>query len=354
MFKLESKQYRKIVHLIKSQNELSVFSVINGVMPGEIYVNNIDNPTVTLIKTCECNLIAGSCDDVVFNSEVSSVLDFWNPLTPDTSEWVDIIPTIHKNHFIKKYKRRHYILSIDDFKYYNTTLTDGFLIEKVDIDLLKLNSYENSEKLLEWVEHWGDDATFQKYGTGYFIHNDKAIVSWSLSDCSFDKKIAIGIYTDERYRKNGFAKIVVSETIKDCFAKGYDTIDWLCVDSNKGSRQIAEKVGFKYNNSYYSFSSYPPIENLKDLSESEWHEWGEYLENASKTEECLVWECLYCYIKSNDVEKTKNIMITMEHKKIKIDYSRFNNYISYLQHHDMCSNFSSQAWIDFLNKKYSS
>lgn len=348
MFKLKSKEFSKIAHLIKSKNELSVFSVINGVMPGEIFVNNIDNPTVTLIKTCECNLIAGDSNDVVFNSEISSELDFWDQLTPDTSEWIDIIPTIHKNPYVRKYKRRHYILSIDDFTECNMTLIDGFVIEKVDIGLLRQNSYENSEKLLEWVENWGDDAMFQKYGTGYFIHNGKVIVSWSLSDCSFDNKIAIGIHTDERYRKNGFGKIVVSATIKDCFAKGYETIDWLCVDSNKSSSIIAEKLGFKYNNDYYSFSSYPPIENLKDLSESEWHEWGEYLENASKTEDSLIWDCLYCYIKSNDVEKTINIMTTMEHKKIIIDYSRFKNYIVHLQHYGMCSNFSSQAWIDFL------
>jgi GNAT superfamily N-acetyltransferase len=348
MFKLESEEFSKAEHLIKSENELSVFAVINGVMPGEIFVNNIDNPTVALIKTSECNLIAGCSSDTTFNSEVSSELDFWDLLTPDTREWIDIIPTIHKNPFVRKYKRRHYILSIDDFTECNMPLKDGYEIEKVDAGLLRQCSYENAEKLLEWVENWGDEANFQKHGTGYFIHDGKVIVSWSLSDCSFKNEIAIGIHTDERYRKNGFGKMVVSAVIKDCFAKGYETIHWLCVDSNKGSSSIAEKLGFKYNNHYYSFSSYPPIENLKDLSEAEWYEWGEYLENASKTEDCLIWECLYCYIKSNDVEKTINIMTAMEHKKIKIDHSRFKSYINYLQQHGMCSNFSSKAWTDFI------
>lgn len=350
MFKLKSKEFSKIVHLIKSKNEISVFSVINGIMPGEIYVNNIDNPTAALIKTCECNLIAGSTNNVFFNSEVSSKLDFWEQLTPDTNEWMDIIPTIHKNRFIRKYKRRHYILPSDNFSEYNMALIDGFVIEKVDIGLLRESSYENSEKVLEWAENWGDDEIFEKYGTGYFIHNDKVIVSWSLSDCSFDNKIAIGIHTDERYRKKGFAEAAVSATIKDCIAKGYKTIEWLCVDSNKGSSRIAEKFGFKYNNEYYSFSSYPPIENLKDLSEDEWYEWGEYLENASKTEESLIWECLYCYIKSNNVEKTINILNTMEQKKIIEDYLRFKNDIAYFQHNGLCSKFSGQVWSDFLNR----
>lgn len=351
MFKLKNNEFNKVSHLIKSENELSVFSVINGVIPGQIFVNNIDNPTATLIKTCECNLIAGSCTDKIFNSKVSLELDFWDLLTPDTNEWINIIPTIHKNPFVRKYKRRHYVLSNNDFTECNIPLPTGFVIEKVNIDLLKQNIYENSDKLLEWLENWADAAAFQKHGTGYFIHDDKVIVSSSLSDCSFDNKIAIGIHTDERYRKNGFGKAVASATAKDCFNKGYDTIDWLCVDSNIGSSATAEKLGFKYNNAYYSFSSYPPIENLKDLSEAQWHEWGEYLENASKTEDCLIWDCLYCYIKSNDVEKAINIITTMEYKKITIDYSDFQNYIIYLQRHCMCSNFSNQAWMDFINER---
>lgn len=349
MIKLDSKEFKKIAHLVKSQDELSVFSVINGENPGEIYVNNIDNPTAALIQTSECNLIAGSPNDEVFNSEVSLELDFWDQLVPDSCEWMEKIPTIHRNHFIRKYKRRHYVLSRDKFVDCDTLLKEGYILEKVDISLLRENSFENSGRVLEWAENWGDDEKFEKYGTGYLIRNDKVIVSWSLSDCSFKNTIAIGIHTDERYRKSGFGKIAAAATIRDCFSKGYEKIDWLCVDSNKGSSATAEKLGFKFINLYYSFTSYPPIENLKDLSESEWHEWGEYLEVASKTEERLIMDCVYAYVKSNDVEKTINIMTIIKQKKIEIDYLRFKNWIIKLQTYGMCSNFTKKAWIDFLN-----
>jgi hypothetical protein len=350
MFRLNNNNYIKVTNLVQSQNELSVLSVINGFMPGEIYVNNLDNPTVALIKTCECNLIAGSTYDDTFNSEVSTEIDFWDQLTPDSEEWIDIIPTIHKNPYVRKYKRRHYTMSISNFQECNMPLKEGFILEKVDIDLLRRNCYENSEKLLEWIFNWGEDASFQKYGAGNFIHNGEVIVSWSLSDCSFDKKIAIGIHTDEKYQKNGFGKTVASATVKECFIKGYEYIDWLCVDTNKGSIAIAENLGFKYSNHYYSFSTYPPIENLKDLSESEWHEWGEYLQNASQTEDCLIWDSMYCYIKSNDVERTIHTMTSMKQKQIIPDYLKINDYINYLQGFDLCSNFKSQPWLDYINK----
>lgn len=350
LIKLGSKEFKKITHLVKCKDELSVFSVINCENPGEIYVNNIDNPTAALIQTSECNLIAGSPNDEVFNSEVSSELDFWDQLVPDSCEWMEKIPTIHENHFIRKYKRRHYGLSSDTFVDCDTPLKEGYTLEKVDISFLRENSFENSKRVLEWAENWGDDENFKKHATGYLIHNDEVIVSLSLSDCSFKNTVAIGIHTDERYRKNGFAKIAAAATIRDCFAKGYEKIDWLCVDTNKGSIATAEKLGFKLINYYYSFTSYPPIENLKDLSESEWHEWGEYLENASKTDERLIFDCVNSYIKSNDVKKTINVMTYMQQKKIGIDYLRFKNWVIELQTYGMCSNFSEKAWIDFLNE----
>jgi len=38
MIKLDNKEFKKIAHLVKSEDELSVFSVINGEKPGELYL----------------------------------------------------------------------------------------------------------------------------------------------------------------------------------------------------------------------------------------------------------------------------------------------------------------------------
>jgi RimJ/RimL family protein N-acetyltransferase len=304
-----------------------------------------------VIRTCECNLIAGSIEDASFNAKVSEIIDFWDQLTPDSEEWNAIIPSIHKNPHIRKYKRRHYVLVEADFEESHRTLKDGFFLEKLDVDLLKQSSYENADKLLEWISDWEDDSRFQKLGAGYYIHNKSVIVSWSISECCFGEEITIGIHTDERYRKNGFGQIVVAAVAKECFAKGYKRVNWLCVDTNKGSIALAESLGFRYNNCYDSFSSYPPIENVMDLSETEWLEWSEYLENASQTTDFLIWDTLHCYIKANDVNSTIRIMNSLEQKEISVDYARFLGFITYLQGYGLCSNFRSQAWMDFIGAK---
>jgi len=55
--KLPELNYSKIKQLVQSNNEISVFSVIDRIMPGEIYVNSTDNSTSALIKSPECNLV---------------------------------------------------------------------------------------------------------------------------------------------------------------------------------------------------------------------------------------------------------------------------------------------------------
>lgn len=345
MYKLEQENYKKVIPLLESSNELSVFSVINGIMPGEIFVNDTCHPTTALIQTSECNLLAGKIDVDEFNSTISDELDFWDTVTPDSCRWNSIIPNIHKNIFVRKYKRRHYSLNIENSLNMNIaySLPDGYCIEPALPANLRFNRYENSHKLISWIENWGNDEAFNEHGVGCYVRTGNIIVSWSISDCSFHDKIAIGVHTDERYRKKGLGIFAANETIKKCFSKGFKCIDWLCVDINKGSIAIAEKLGFSLVCKYDSFTPYPPIENLTDLSETEWNEWGVYLEKATLTEPQLLTECLFAYIKANNINKA-NEMLSIHKKKKPIEHD-INGLIQYLHTIGMATNFRDN-WMN--------
>lgn len=348
MYKLLKKDYLKIKPFIQSSNELSVFSVIDGVIPGDIFVNNPNEPSAALIKTSECNLVAGEIDEE-FISAASSELDFWDHITPDSDEWFEKIPVLHKNKYIRPFKRRQYLLSPNHFTERSSSLTDGFVMEKVNLDVLRTSSYKNAGKVLDWAQNWGSDAAFYEKGVGNYIRNSEAIVSWSLSDCSYGQQIAIGVNTDDRFRKQGFGIKVVSKTVKDCFKKNYDTIHWLCVDTNRGSISIAEKLGFIYSNAYYFFCSYLPTENLPDISEKEWAAWGEYLEEASIHEPKLINETLYSYIKANNVLKSIDIMKRMPQYGRTPNMSEYGTAIHYFQSIGLCSNFNRPEWLEFVS-----
>ena len=133
---------------------------------------------------------------------------------------------------------------------------------------------------------------FAKDGTGTYICNDED----SLSDCGYGHQITLGVKTDENYRKRGFGIKAVSETIKECFKKGHKTINRFCVDLNQDFMNIAEKLGFAHNNDYLFFAP--------NISEKELADWAEYLEAYAKQEPNLVVECLYSYMKTNNVART--------------------------------------------------
>lgn len=342
--KVETEDYNKMKSLIKSKNELSVMAVLSNIMPGEVYADNTDNASVVLIKTSECNYIAGQTNITEFNQNIKSVIDFWDPITPDTLEWNKLIPAIHQDKFIRNYTRRHYVLRRDDKqKDFDLSLPEGFYLEQVNLELLRKSDYENTQNLIEWAENWGNDEQFIKYGLGFYIRNDKTIVSWSLNDCCHDLNIAIGIHTDERYRKNGLAKKVIAQMIKTIFAQGYDEIEWLCVDSNKGSIALAEHMGFNLRNKYDCFTPYPPIENVRDLMECEWKEWADYLYESAVDEPQLYTECLVSYMKANHPEKSEEVIDIMKQKDIKINID-MNGFIKYLHKHDMAGNFDKD-WM---------
>lgn len=346
MIRLPETHYKSVRPLIKSNNEISAFSVIDGIIPGEIYADSLEEPKSALIKTPECNLIAGETDGS-FLSEISSELDFWDCVTPDSTDWCDKIPVLHKNKFIRPFKRRRYVLTKETFAEREKPLPHGFVLEKVNLDALRNSPYKNAGKILDWAGEWRSDADFYQYGAGCYIRNDETIVSWSLSDCSYENQISIGIHTDLRFRMNGFGMKAASETVKECFRKGYETINWLCVDTNRGSISVAEKTGFKYVNDYYFYCSFLPTENLLDISEDEWADWARYLEESSLPEPRLINECLYSYIKANNVLKVIEIIERLPQSGETPDMEEYKSAIRHFQSIGMCSNFNGSDWLEF-------
>lgn len=184
--------------------------------------------------------------------------------------------------------------------------------------ILEKLEYENAEDVLKWANSWGDIESFKNHGLGYYIRNDKAIVSWSLSDCCFGDTIAIGVHTEEAYR-------------------------------HKGSIAIAEKLGFQHVSTYEAATSYAPIENTKDLTGAQWHEWGEHLMKTSEFNEDALWDALDCYVKSNDVEKTISVLERLSAKGIDFPYATLHQDILAYQEDGLCSNFSGSIWKNFMN-----
>jgi len=345
MIEFSPPDYHRVLPLVTSQNELSTLSVLAGNIPGKVFANDATRPTAALIQSPECNMVAGDASDEVFCSDIAAHLDLWDSVTPDSPDWDAKIPPFHPNKFVRPFPGRRYLLTQADFRPDNAELPPGYVMHKItDLDSLQEAGLPNADAILNWVSDWGAFANFTQRGAGYYIVSDDEIVSWSISDCCYRDRIAIGIKTAEEYRRQGLARKAASATITECFAKGYRTIEWLCVDSNTGSAAVAEQLGFRLNNKFDTYYSYLPTENPTDIPESEWNSWAQYLDESAREEPRLLEESLYGYLRANNVAKAREIIARLPDAGITPDLTRYQRDIGYFQSLGLCSNFGPD-WL---------
>lgn len=313
IYQLQKTDFYKVQGLIKNSNhELSIKAVISGTSPGEIYVDNLGNPLSTLIKTTECNVVAGKADNELFNLGVREELDFFDQVTCDDEEWEDIIHEIHKNIALRKYVRRYYELNQLKFTHFLERLDDQYTLEYVNLGNLSNLDFENSDKIRDWIKI-ENISTFKNYCLGAYVRTGKEIISMSIVDCIVDDRIEIGVKTEKEYQKRGLGSIATAAAVSSSISKGIKKIGWHCVDTNIGSIKTAERVGFRLIKKYSSFTPYPPIENDTDLSKEQWSEWATYYSEMNKIQPDYFWLAAECWAKAEKMEEAiNNIMKLIE------------------------------------------
>jgi RimJ/RimL family protein N-acetyltransferase len=341
---LEQSDYGKVSKLIKNTNhELFISAVITGSSPGEIYVDNSEDPLSALIITPECKVVAGDANNKWFNAAMKKKLDFFDTVTCDTEEWERNIHDIHCNIAIRKYSRRYYKFDKLLVNNFLESIDDQYTMEYVFVDSLEAIQYENCEKIKDWFELSNIDD-YKEYCLGTYIRKEDKIVSWCLVDCIVDDKIEIGITTDSDYRRRGLGMVALAATVSACTSRGIKEIGWHCVDSNVGSYTMAEKVGFKKIKEYSCFTPYPPIENVTDLNRDQWSEWAIYYEEMNKIEPKYHWEAADCWAKANNVEKS---IYHIEYL-VAAEQNSFVEYLASKKHFAILRN--NEQWKRFIKR----
>jgi RimJ/RimL family protein N-acetyltransferase len=286
MEQLQPDDYPAVAGIVQNtRHELSIASVIAGINPGEIFVDHVQAPKSTLIKTPECIVVAGDATNNEFNRAVRDQIDFFEPIQCDSDEWVLHLQEFHPNVFLKAYKRMHYQLHEMRYVDYQKDLHPQASLARIDHALLEQRNLKNHQNVLDWIlRNWRTIEHFETYGLGMCIRNQTDIISWCLMDCRLGEQAEIGIQTDPAYRRQGFGAITVAATVAACLTQGIHTIGWHCVATNIGSRKVAEKVGFRHCVDYIAYTPFPPIENETDLTPAQWEEWAVYYENANRVQ----------------------------------------------------------------------
>ncbi len=116
---------------------------------------------------------------------------------------------------------------------------------------------------------------------------------------------------------------------------------------------MAERLGFRLVDTYTSFTSFPPVENVCDLTEADWKDWGDYYKARTDEESRLLTEQLFAYVKANDVEDARATVIKiLQHKDseaytemvVEDGFSRLRHEIQRLHTVGMCRSFIGGEW----------
>lgn len=303
-YQLEQLDYHRVRHLIENTaHELSIEAVIAGNAPGEVYVDDPEQPSSVLIKTPECNVCAGDAENAGFNKDVREIIGFFDQITCDNAAWESNIHRIHPNIAVRCYTRRAYQLDKLEWDRFADVRADPYVIEYVTTETLKSIDYLNSDKIRDWF-NFTDFDRLKDYSLGAYVRKGDEIVSWSLVDCIVGDNAEIGVKTDPRYRRKGLGTLTAAAAVRSCFNTGISRLGWHCVDTNIGSRRIAEKIGFRCIRKYGCFTPFPPIENISDLDRSEWIDWALYYEKMNLISPDYYWLAATCWAKASMLKKT--------------------------------------------------
>lgn len=267
---LRQNEFHKLEYLLNEEScNLEIKSVVLGYNPGWIFVDEVNEPKSAIIwsKGIGGYYLIGKANDAFVN-QLSDYFD--TELIPRAQalgyNWVEMSGTHDtwnkkmeelfavRDGYEKTYQRVYRYGDISAFHKNMPSLKEGAKIVAVSPELLQ-SPYKNmaflKNNILEW---WSDIETFFQKGIGYAVVYEGRIVTTCVTSFMSNTAMESHIMTDEKYRKNGFAKVAVHAFIEGCKEAGISTY-WDCMDTNVGSYTLAEYFGYqlKYTYPLYSF-----------------------------------------------------------------------------------------------------
>jgi len=202
-----------------------------------LWVDNIENPTLFYFKMPWINIIAGDHTSPLVDNILKKIGDSL-VLYPNL-EWKKLL----KDKFgddLEEFTHRTFKsdkLSLTHVRKFITPLPVNYVLEKVNI----ATAEDIDQNLHAFSRTWETVEKFVKNGLGYCIRYKDKVVSHAGSIFPFKKHLEIQVDTDPDYRRNGFATIVCAKLIEHCLLN--DIIPYWEAHTEISAR-IAEKLGF--------------------------------------------------------------------------------------------------------------
>ena len=245
---------------------LAIDSILSGLSPGDIYVDNTNYPRLAVTRTSSRIFLAGQPQEAfasalnhhflrrIYLYAASTGLEFYTlHYTPGWQEQIEyFLGSVHP----MRGARLFFSLATDTWVRDSPTI-EGYEIQPVDPALLARTDLRNIDGVEEEMQSERSTiGDFLYRSFGYCAIKDGAIVAWCMSEYNFDDRCEIGIWTDENHRRRGLAVVMATAVIDQAIAEGISTIGWHCWAGNAPSIATARKLGFTLAISYPVYFAY--------------------------------------------------------------------------------------------------
>lgn len=245
-------------------NTLFAENVVNQIINGEIFVDNIKNPRIfyilhpygmSLLLGENCNEFDQKLYKHIENSSKKRNKIEWMQAYPDN--WHIRLNEMAKNNTNKQIQ----MIEIDvrvNFKFNTTKYIESkqdCFDEHIEIKRTSINDFENMTGSVIPKVFWNTPNDFINNGVGYSLFYKNTPASIAFSSVINSKYLELGIETKEQFRGENFAYKACSALLDYCLEKSLEPI-WACRKSNTGSYKLAEKLGFEesLNTPYYKLN----------------------------------------------------------------------------------------------------
>ena len=220
------------------------FNVLEGIMRGQIIVDDQPNPTWACVRD-------GIYGTLYFGGQITaslaaSLVDRFRQIGEvGIGCWLDdelnaMIPSNHD------YDGRtlYYTECIPNRELLNYSLPPGYALVQRDEILFK-QSFDYQSTL----ESFGSIKSVLNQTFGFVVLHEGKVVCEAATGAVTHRMIEVGVTTHEVYRQRGLAAISCTKLIQVCETKGYKTW-WDCAKQNIPSVKLARKLGYRNEQEY--------------------------------------------------------------------------------------------------------
>jgi RimJ/RimL family protein N-acetyltransferase len=244
-------------------------SVLEGVYPGRVYVDDLASPRCALLVTSiesEANgawaFLAGDPGNQAFNRELNqaifdrqaispqSPIIFW---TCDPQDWGGNMPAVMDPLPPIWIPRYHFVARRVGFDW-RAQLPEGFSVERIGEALRRRPGLELPGDVATTLDKWDEmqrlgytERGFMDFGFVILdVRGEKPVIAcWATVDFIVHGHGDLGFFTQPDYRRQGLGSIAVAAALEDGFQRGLQQVNWTCDADNPGSVRTAEKLGLE-------------------------------------------------------------------------------------------------------------